>query len=819
MSSFADDHQESNGTGTNSIEALTKKPRASRACDACRKKKVKCDNEKPACSNCVSYGYECTYLEKQKKRGPQPSYPKALEDRLERLESVLSNLAKRNTTLPSDVVDEFHSIEQSLADDSNEKSDDSVEDDFGKLALEDPKYFSYVGSSSGFYLLDGGSFYKQGRLQNVLKLISEEPLFRQNPLSLGPGFPPLELREALLNYFFEYINCGFPIFPLGRLDKSLIVSDDLSELLYNCILTIAAFHSPSGALFPSPEEAFFASRVFQARAKNLLDRLISVPSIGLVQALILLSLHPQNGWMYLGMAIRLAQELGLHRTLNSQKLDPLEREKRKFLWWNCMLLDRGLSSFLGRPLAIQESDCNTSLPLLPENLAKETSMDIKEFGYTQRSVKCYILSIRLSHIMGRILREIYTAENTSQGKTKNSLRELNKALNQWEATLPSEFKYDFNSQQNDCYSVTLCFLHCYTLIILNRPFIPKTGRKASVTHPSQLICAKAASAIIYSAYYYVQNRQYSIQMQTGPIFTACSVHLINSVSDDPELARISKANLKAGYECLQHSSKNYLDAKRCLALLDDLIKSYKNINLEDSPSLPELYNSPNISFTSNSLSRHIQRHDSESLIIIPEEIADRVLFNNNPSNSPSPSLSSVLSPNAALSPTPSPSEFITASRVNNVRSQEIASMRSVNSPCSYMSYESPLSQPPVREFEQPAYSKLGGQENFVPTLYQSPSLTNTKLGNNPNLIYSNPVFPIDPQRSMPQTASLFPNSEIPLFPDDEVSPTQVEASNTFDPCVEQFEQNISNAPTLNPLQMDFNFEEWSSYINQFMSQT
>ncbi|ORX92972.1 hypothetical protein K493DRAFT_39435 [Basidiobolus meristosporus CBS 931.73] len=450
MSSYVDDYKEINYGGTNSFGMLKKKPRASRACDICRKKKVKCDNEKPACSNCLSFGYECTYLEKQKKRGPQPNYPKGLEERLERLESVLSNLAKRDSTLPSEIVEEFHSIEQSLSDESNEKSDDSIEEGISKLSIEEPKYFSYIGSSSGFYLLDGGSYYKQGRFRNFVELLCKEELYRESPLSLGPSFPPPELRESLLDYYFKVINPTIPLFLLGRHDKNLTAGDDVSELLHNSILAITAVQIPCGDSFPNPEEAYYVSRVFHARAKLILDRLVSIPSIGLLQALILLGMHPQNGWMHLGMAIRLAQELGLHRTINSQKLEPLEREKRKFLWWNCMLLDRGISSFLGRPLAIHESDCNISLPLLPENLAKEAGIDVADLAYSQRSGKSYILHIRLAHITGRILREIYTAENASQGKIKNSLRELNKALIQWEVSLPNEFKYNFKDpSQND----------------------------------------------------------------------------------------------------------------------------------------------------------------------------------------------------------------------------------------------------------------------------------------------------------------------------------------------------------------------------------
>ncbi|RDX43515.1 hypothetical protein OH76DRAFT_1487785 [Lentinus brumalis] len=50
-----------------------KKRRIQRACDMCRRKKIRCDGAQMPnnrCSNCVSYRLECTYVEAAKKRGP-----------------------------------------------------------------------------------------------------------------------------------------------------------------------------------------------------------------------------------------------------------------------------------------------------------------------------------------------------------------------------------------------------------------------------------------------------------------------------------------------------------------------------------------------------------------------------------------------------------------------------------------------------------------------------------------------------------------------------------------------------------------------------
>ncbi|RKP35442.1 hypothetical protein BJ085DRAFT_7887, partial [Dimargaris cristalligena] len=60
--------------------------RVSRACDACRKKKVKCDGVSPICTNCQLLENVCTYKDTAKKRGPPKGYIDAIESKLTRME-------------------------------------------------------------------------------------------------------------------------------------------------------------------------------------------------------------------------------------------------------------------------------------------------------------------------------------------------------------------------------------------------------------------------------------------------------------------------------------------------------------------------------------------------------------------------------------------------------------------------------------------------------------------------------------------------------------------------------------------------------------
>lgn len=58
-------------------------PRVKRiACVVCRKRKLKCNGEKPSCGTCSRLGHTCAYDEIRRKSGPKRGYVKELEARL-----------------------------------------------------------------------------------------------------------------------------------------------------------------------------------------------------------------------------------------------------------------------------------------------------------------------------------------------------------------------------------------------------------------------------------------------------------------------------------------------------------------------------------------------------------------------------------------------------------------------------------------------------------------------------------------------------------------------------------------------------------------
>ena len=142
---------------------MQKRRRVTRACDECRRKKIKCDGKQP-CTHCTVYSYECTYDQpSNRRRNPAPQYIEALESRLQKAEAILRSV------LPGVDLDDSkydaRSVEQIIEISkarrlkiNGEPSPNAQEDarlqamidQTGSLDIDDQGYWDFHGHSSGF---------------------------------------------------------------------------------------------------------------------------------------------------------------------------------------------------------------------------------------------------------------------------------------------------------------------------------------------------------------------------------------------------------------------------------------------------------------------------------------------------------------------------------------------------------------------------------------------------------------------------------------------------------------------------------------------
>lgn len=165
---------------------------------------------------------------------------------------------------------------------------------------------------------------------------------------------------------------------------------------------LVAYHSPASPGHPSNPLAAseYYATALRIRVSGLDGASLAVPDLARVQALLMLALHEwgmcrgKSAWVYVGMAIRLAQAMGLPFELENEfpprdplrsasglkaeadhfglprRVEPKEltsddiiaQETKRRTFWACFLLDRCLSSGKYRPRMIRVEELDIQLP-------------------------------------------------------------------------------------------------------------------------------------------------------------------------------------------------------------------------------------------------------------------------------------------------------------------------------------------------------------------------------------------------------------------------------------------------------------------------
>jgi hypothetical protein len=100
---------------------------------------------------------------------------------------------------------------------------------------------------------------------------------------------------------------------------------------------------------------------FFDQAQLIITSSAAIATISKVQSIILIHNHSGNldskssaCWLLGGLAIRLAQGLGLNRDCEEWDIPESEKQTRKRIWWSLYVADRFHSSSLGRPISIRD---------------------------------------------------------------------------------------------------------------------------------------------------------------------------------------------------------------------------------------------------------------------------------------------------------------------------------------------------------------------------------------------------------------------------------------------------------------------------------
>jgi transcriptional regulatory protein GAL4 len=195
----------------------------------------------------------------------------------------------------------------------------------------------------------------------------------QIPLSLPFS---INLESTFVDAYFR---CYHPTYPFihkdlfrAQLQGSVPRPEGQSwPILLNAVLAI-------GAWCVGDDDSVMDDFYYQKVARLSEDRSIfESGNLALVQALLLLSNHsqkrnrPNTGWNYLGLAVRMAMSLGLHKEFPNWKISILQREMRRRVWWGLFIFDSGASFTFGRPVLLPEQGIMDASEVL--NIHEEVS--------------------------------------------------------------------------------------------------------------------------------------------------------------------------------------------------------------------------------------------------------------------------------------------------------------------------------------------------------------------------------------------------------------------------------------------------------------
>lgn len=153
---------------------------------------------------------------------------------------------------------------------------------------------------------------------------------------------------------------------------------------------------------------------FYEISRRLLADVVTSSSMTSVQVCVLQGIFLPStksrdaGYNLLGIALRMAINMGMHRSFGAEILHPHVRELRNRLWWSVYVAERIFSVEMGRPLAINDTEIDAPLPT-----------DIPEWGdmtgNSPTNVDGLIAMIKLCHLLGKIVDTVYCKPVSGEG--------------------------------------------------------------------------------------------------------------------------------------------------------------------------------------------------------------------------------------------------------------------------------------------------------------------------------------------------------------------------------------------------------------------
>ncbi|OAG12835.1 cutinase transcription factor 1 alpha [Paraphaeosphaeria sporulosa] len=508
------------------------KRRASKACQCCRARKVRCNvtEHGAPCTNCRLDEVECIVSESRRKKKWSKDDEHQTESTNVSTAAASRKLASRDTL---DSVQPLTSAGTRRSLDAEAWHDEHVPHSIyqshgNRLGLADlHRRMSVNSQTNGMPILPysafGGDSQRAVFGYTAPKLgVADLPLFiKPLPSKIGPDevaylekkgaltIPTGTLRSEMLRAYIEFVH---PYMPLLELRDFLMTIDQadgslgkVSLILFQAVMFAGSafidMHYLRAAGYATRKEA---RKDFFQKTRILYDFDYESDRVSLVQALLLLTYYyetpddQKDTWHWMGVATSVAHTIGLHRNPDKTHMDSKRTKLWKRIWWSTYMRDRLIALGMRRPTRIKSEDFDVpmltlddfEISAIPDSVTcvPADCRAARDVGLQRQLAIMCIEKARLCLCISHVLSKQYCVLNNNQGLQNDrttmmllpkkldpetsEVKACDEELQNWVKDLAEEAKYSDDFTGENSLDVNRALLHMVfftTLSALHRP--------------------------------------------------------------------------------------------------------------------------------------------------------------------------------------------------------------------------------------------------------------------------------------------------------------------------------------------------------------